>query len=320
MKHAKNLTAFVKSVNAGSFSAAAALLGVTPAAVSKSIQTVEQDLGVRLFHRTTRRLALTEEGALLFERCRGALQDLDSAMSALRDSRRERKATLRVTLPVLFGRHIVLPLVPAFNARHPRVTLDVTLDDRLSELDEEGYDVGVRIDFAAGAGVSATRIGPLQYIVCGSPTYFFGDRAIPRTPDDLLQHNCIRLRRPGARRVTKWEFQRNGELFTREVSGNLVVNDAEGLCHAVVRGSGLGQIPGFLAAPLIASGQLKPVLLEHLSDSRSIFVCYPGRKNLGAMERAFVDFLVENLKGNLRLLSKEDTQLTSTKETTWQHG
>lgn len=301
MKYLRSVAAFVKVVSAGSFSAAAVALGVSPAAVSKSVQNLERELGIRLLNRSTRRLSLTEEGRVFFEHCRSAMLDLENAVSAVVESRREPTGTLRVTSAVMFGRCHVLPLLSEFTARYPRVALDLTLDDSFVDMIFDGYDVSIRADVPPAGNLVAKRIAPVQAIVCGSPSYF-ERHPVPRLPEDLLDHNCIRFRSLGNKRILKWEFRKDGEAFLQEVSGTLILNDPEGICHAVVDGRGLGQIPGFLAVPLIEARKLKPVLLDYLSQSRAIYVCYSTRKYLAPRTRAFVDFLVEKLKDNPKLM------------------
>lgn len=290
----------MKVVSAGSFSAAAGMLGVTPAAVSKSVQNLEREMGIRLLNRSTRRLALTEEGELFFERARAAMLDLDNAVSAVIESKREPNGVLRVTSTVIFGRSKVLPLLPEFTKRHPKVTLDITLEDRLVDMLVEGYDVSIRIDVHPVGNLVARKIAPVQAVVCGSSSYF-KKNPVPRSPSDLAGHNCIRFRSAGSRQVLKWEFERGKKSYEHEVRGNLILSDAAAICTAVVDGEGLGQIPGYLVAPLVTSGQLRPVLVNYLSRSRNIYVCYPMRKYNPPRACAFVDFLVEKLRDNPEL-------------------
>jgi DNA-binding transcriptional LysR family regulator len=301
MKYMRSVVAFVKAASAGSFSAAAVTLGVSPAAVSKSVQNLERKLGTRLLNRSTRRLALTEEGGVFFERSRSAILELENAVSALAEGQREPTGTLRVTAAVTFGRRHVLPLLSEFTARYPKVTLDLSLDDRFADMLLEGWDVSIRADVRPMESMVAKRLVPLQAIVCGSPAYF-ERHPVPRVPRDLLEHNCIRFRSAGNKRVLAWEFRKDGQHFEQEVPGSLILNDPEGICLAVADGRGLGQIPGYLAMPLIEARQVKPVLLDYLSQSRAIYVCYPMRKYVAPRVRVFVDFLAEKLKDNPGLL------------------
>lgn len=301
MKYLRSVVAFVKTASAGSFSAAAAALGVSPAAVSKSVQNLERKLGTRLLNRSTRRLALTEEGSVFFERSRAAILELENAASALAEGQREPTGTLRVTAAVTFGRRHVLPLLSEFTARYPKVTLDLALDDRFVDMLLEGWDVSIRADVQPTDSMVAKRIVPQQAIVCGAPSYF-ERHPVPTLPRDLLGHNCIRFRSVGNNRILAWEFQKDGKHFEQDVPGTLILNDPEGICHAVADGRGLGQIPGFLAMPLIEARRIKPVLLDYLSQSRAIYVCYPMRKYVPPRVRVFVDFLVEKLKDHPALL------------------
>ena len=301
MKSVRNVIAFVKAANAGSFTAAAETLGVSPAAVSKSVQNLERQLGTRLFNRTTRRLALTDEGSVFFRHCQPAMLELDNAVSAVMEARREPAGMLRVTSAAMFGRRHILPLLSEFTARYPKVTLDVTLDDRFVDMLLEGYDVSIRASVPPVGTLIARRIVPIQAVVCGSPAYF-KRHPVPRRPEDLLDHNCIRFRSVGNKRILEWEFQRNGKPILQEVPGTLILTDPEGISCAVVDGCGLGQIPSFLAVPLIESGKLKPVLLDYLSQSRAIYVCYSTRKYVAPRMSAFVDFLVEKLADSPKLL------------------
>jgi len=291
---------FVNVVSAGSFSGAAAVLGLTPAAVSKSVLNLERELGIRLLNRSTRRLALTEEGEFFFERTRSAMLDLDNAVSAVMERKLEPMGILRVTSAVNLGRRQVLPLLTEFLERHPKVTLDVTLEDHFVDMLLEGYDVSIQAGVHPVGNVVAKTIAPIQAVVCGAPSYF-KKHPVPRTPKDLLDHNCIRFRSVGSRQVLKWEFEHGKKSFDQEVRGHLILSDSAAICRAVADGGGLGQIPGYLAAPLVKTGQLRPVLVNYLSRSRTIYVCYSMRKYMAPRIRAFVDFLVEKLRGNPEL-------------------
>jgi DNA-binding transcriptional LysR family regulator len=301
LNNVRSVAAFVNVVNAGSFTAAAANLGVTPAAVSKSVQNLERELGIRLLNRSTRRLALTEEGEFFFERARAAMLDLDNAVSAVMESKREPMGLLRVTSAITFGRSKLLPLISEFMRRYPKVTLNITLEDRFADMLVESYDVSIRVDLRPLENVVARSVSPIQAVVCGTPSYF-RTHPMPRVPKDLLDHNCIRFRSVGSRKVLGWEFERGGKIFEQQVHGTLILSDSDAICTAVVDGSGLGQIPGYLAAPYVKAGQLKPVLVGYLSQSRNVYVCYSAQKYVSPRIRAFIDFVMEKLGGNPELL------------------
>ncbi len=297
MEHLAGIAAFVKVVSTGSFAKAAASLGVSAPAISKNVQRLERSLGVRLLNRTTRRLALTEEGALYYERCRPAIEGLQDAAMALQDARREPRGMLRVSSTVGFGRQCLLPLLPEFAARHPGITLDLHLDDRYADLVEDRIDVAIRNGRLDDRNIVARQLAPMQLVVCGSPAYF-ARHPKPETPDDLAAHRCINFRLASSGRVFNWEFEKDGARFTRNVSGGLIVNDAEATCFAALQGMGLAQIGSYQAIPHIRAGRLVPVLADFVPRQRGHFICYLDRRHLPGRIRSFVDFLTARLKAS----------------------
>src|SRR5436190_1195275 len=189
---------FVRTVAAGSFAAAAKELGVSPVAVSKNVQRLEAQLGVRLLQRSTRKLTLTAEGRLFFERCSGPLHELESAQSAVGERSRAPAGRLRVTSISPFGQVYVLPLLPAFSQKYPEIEVELHLDDAISDMIAEGYDVGIRAGAMRDGSMVAREIAPLHFVVCGAPSYFAA-HGVPAAPADLAEHNCLRLRGRAAR-------------------------------------------------------------------------------------------------------------------------
>ncbi|HLI11237.1 MAG TPA: LysR family transcriptional regulator [Alphaproteobacteria bacterium] len=295
MENLAGIAAFVKVVATGSFAKAAAALGVSAPAVSKNVQHLERALGVRLLNRTTRRLALTDEGALYYERCRPAIEGLQSAAALLRDARREPRGTLRVSSTVGFGRQCLLPLLPEFTRRYPGIALDLYLDDRFADLVEDRIDVAIRNGRLDDRNIVARRLAPMQLIVCGAPEYF-AHHAPPKTPDDLAQHRCINFRLASNGRIFNWEFEKDGNRFNRSVTGSLTVNDAEATCRAALAGMGLAQIGSYQALPHIAAGRLVPVLTDYIARRRGHYVCYLDRHHLPSRIRVFVDFLCGKMR------------------------
>jgi DNA-binding transcriptional LysR family regulator len=204
MKSIRGVVGFVRTVEAGSFAGAAKKLGITPVAVSKNVQRLEQYLGVRLLQRSTRKLSLTEEGRLYYERCTGPLRDLENAQSAIAEKGRSPSGTLRVTSLSPFGRTYVLPLIPAFSRRYPAIEVELHLDDAVSDMIAGGYDVGIRAGEARDGTMVMREVAPLHFVVCGAQSYL-ADRGIPSTTADLSKHNCLRLRGRGpAARSINW--------------------------------------------------------------------------------------------------------------------
>ncbi len=294
MENLSALAAFIQAADAGSFGAAAKALGVSTPAVSKSIKTLEDGFGVRLFHRTTRGLTLTEEGQAYLERVRPLLEELQRASDDLRQSQGAVEGPLRVSAPTGFGRHCIVPLLPEFLHAHPGVQIDLHLDDAFSDLVAGRFDVAIRNGRLAESNIVARQIAPMRLIVCGSPGYLAA-RGAPQTPDDLVQHNCINYRIASSGRVFNWEFERNGERFACEVHGNLIANTPEVTCYAALQGLGLAQLGSYHCAGPIRDGRLVPVLVDHICTLRGHWLCYLERKHLPQRVRAFADFVCEQV-------------------------
>jgi DNA-binding transcriptional LysR family regulator len=301
MEHLAGIVAFVRVAGTGSFAKAAAALGISASAVSKNVQRLESSLGVRLLNRTTRRLALTDEGALYYERCRPAIEGLQDAAAMLRDARREPRGALRISATVGFGRQCLLPLLPDFLRRYPGVTLDLHLDDRFADLVEDRIDVAIRNGRLDDRNIVARQLAPMQLIVCGSPEYF-AHHPKPETPDDLGAHRCINFRLTESGRVFDWEFEKDGKRFKRGVAGGLIVNDAEATCLAAASGVGLAQIGSYQALPQIKAGRLVPVLTDYIAGRRGHYICYLDRRHLQSRIRVFVDFLCSRVRARDFLL------------------
>jgi DNA-binding transcriptional LysR family regulator len=291
----RGVIGFVKTVAAGSFAAAAKELGVTPVAVSKNVQRLEQQLGVRLLQRSTRKLSLTDEGRLFYERCTGPLQELEGAQSAVKDTSRTPAGVLRVTSVSPFGRTYVLPLLPEFSRRYPKIQIELHLDDALSDMIAQGYDVGIRAGKMRDGSMVVRPIAPLDFVVCGSPAYF-AEHGVPRTPAELAQHNCLRVRLRSSGPAMNWLLGAQRSPVSPPVGGNFIAGDMTTLVTAAAHGQGLALAPLPLVLPLLRSGALQVVLPQSLSRGMQVFIHYPNRRNLPVRVRSFVDFLLEQLR------------------------
>jgi len=300
----RGVVGFVRTVAAGSFAGAAKTLGVSPVAVSKNVQRLERQLGVRLLQRSTRKLNLTEEGRLFYARCAGPLQELESAHSAVRDKAVSPAGTLRVTSLSPFGRTYVLPLLPAFSQMYPRIEIELHLEDSISDMIADGYDVGIRAGEMREGSMIAREIAPLHFVVCGAPSYL-AQHGAPSAPADLAGHNCLRLRGRNAQpdRAPNWMLGPQRSPVTPPVRGNFFANDITTLVTAAVHGQGLVFAPLPLVLPLFRTGALKPVMPEWISQPACLFIHYPNRRQLPARVRTFVNYLLENLRGNPDLVS-----------------
>ncbi|MBI5719603.1 MAG: LysR family transcriptional regulator [Burkholderiales bacterium] len=295
MQSLRGVLGFVKTVAAGSFAGAARELGVTPVAVSKNVQRLERELGVRLLQRSTRRLGLTEEGRLFHERCAGPLQALASAHAQVKDSAGAPTGVVRVTSVSPFGRQYVAPLLPQFSSRYPRIRIELDIDDALSDMIAERYDVGIRVGMLRDGSMVAREIAPLPFVVCGAPAYLAA-RGTPRVPDDLAGHNCLCLSSRGSGRALPWVL--GAARTPMAVHGNFACNDLTTLVTAALHGQGLACAPLPLVLPLLRAGALVPLLPDWLGHGHHVFVHYPSRRGLPARVRHFVNFLVDALRAN----------------------
>jgi DNA-binding transcriptional LysR family regulator len=297
MKGIRGVVGFVQTVEAGSFAGAAKKLGISAVAVGKNVQRLELELGVRLLQRSTRRLALTEEGRLYYERCIGPLRDLQNAQSAIVEKGRSPSGTLRVTSLSPFGRTYVLPLIPVFSRLYPGIELELHLDDATSDMIAGGYDVGIRAGQPRDGTMVIREVAPLHFVVCGSPAYL-AERGIPLMPEDLTKHNCL-----------NWSLGAGKTAASPTIKGNFVAPDFVTLVTAAAHGQGLVFAPLPLVLPLFRTGALRPVLPDYVSQPARIFIHYLSRRHLPARVKVFVNFMLERLRRNPDLTSDPRTLL-----------
>lgn len=293
---AGEMAVFAQAVEDGSFTRAAQSLRLSPSAVSKLMGRLEDRLGVRLLQRTTRRLSLTAEGRLFYDRCREILDEIAAAEELVGEARLRPRGSLRVGLSHGFGMSQILPRVPLFAARYPEVELLLAFADRRVDLVAEGLDLAVRLGAVDGeaSGLVARRLCEHGRIVCAAPAYL-AHHAAPRTPKDLRAHNCILFDQP--EHINRWPFRRpDGTVERLRVQGNARSDSGDALYQLLLSGIGIAWAADFLALPDIAAGRLVPLLQGFAVDERTpVFAVYPQRRHLPAKVRAFVDFLVEEL-------------------------
>ena len=287
----QGITVFVQVVDAGSFTAAATRIGLSKSAVGKSVATLEERLGVRLLDRTTRRLALTAEGADFYQSCLRMLAELDEAESRAASRRREVSGTLRVSLPVTFGRRWVMPVLCNLARQHPKFTLDVTFADRAVDLLEENIDLAVRLgDPGNSSSLSARYLGSQRIVTCGAPAYF-AEHGAPVSIDDLASHDCITFGQGGY--VLPWKLP-GSEVRSVDVKikGRHTISDGDALRSAVLDGLGLGQFPTWLVADALSSDTLQTVLAPQGVEGSPIHPLWPATRDLAPKIRATVDELI----------------------------
>jgi DNA-binding transcriptional LysR family regulator len=286
------MATFVRIVESGSLTAAADALGVSGPSVVRLLASLERSLDVRLLNRTTRRIALTDEGRDYFERCKRILAEVEEAEAAAGNRRGAARGELRVTAPALFGRMHVAPLAAEFVARHAGVSIDLLFVDRVVSLLEEGLDAGVRIADLPDSSLVAIPVGEVRWVVCASPRYL-ARAGTPKTPQELRTHACIRFGGVGA--THEWTLQEAGRKLAVPVRGPLAGNQADALLEACADGLGIGMFLSYQVAPLVAAGRLKLLLADYWPPPVPVSVVYPHAKLLPARTRLFVDWLRERL-------------------------
>lgn len=291
MNKSAEMEVFVRVADSGGFSAAARVLKLTPSAVSKQIGRLEDRLGVRLFHRTTRSLSLTDEGRAFYERCTAILTEIEQAEEAVTALHGSVSGKLRILATVAFTRVHVLPMMPEFIAKHPDLHIELDLSDRTTDLVEDGIDVAIRLqEQMDDESLVARRLSANRRVICATPAYLAA-HGTPHTPDDLVNHNC--LRHSAISEFNDWEFEDRSGSRTLRVKGNFETNSAYALYEAVMANMGIARLATWIIQPDLDSGRLVPLLNEWTHDKSSILVVYPHRRHLSNKVRAFVDFLVD---------------------------
>jgi DNA-binding transcriptional LysR family regulator len=288
------ISTFVKAAELGSLRQAAAAQAITPQAASLALTQLESHLGVRLFHRTTRRLSLTEEGSRFLEAAQPGLAALQRALHGARRGREDIAGPLRIVAPRATMLQILWPVLEEYGRLHPLVEPDVQLDDRVGNWVEDRVDIGFRVGAAPQEGLIARRLMPVQLVVCAAPAYLarFGT---PTSIDALAHHRCSCFRHPATGKVMPWEFKVGDEIVSRAIAPALCTNDIDLEAHAVVAGQVVGQLVGATAAPLVRAGRLVPLLTQHVSDHLGLYVYYGSRVAQPARVRAFIDLAVQRL-------------------------
>jgi DNA-binding transcriptional LysR family regulator len=287
------ISAFAAVADARSFTQGARRLGVSSAQVSKLVARLENRLGARLLNRTTRDVSLTDTGRAYLERAKTVLEDFEALEGSVRDQSGPR-GMLKISAPVSFGATQLTPALLDFAAAYPEVSLDVSSTDRMVNLVEEGFDVGVRIGQLPDSSVIARKLAAVRMVTCASPDYLQG-AGMPATPEDLAKHEAIldnNMRDP-----TVWSYGSQSEGFDVRVHGRLRFGGADACVAAARRGLGITRTPAFAAAEDLRAGRLTPLLCAYESQLIHVHAVYPHARHLAAKVRVFVDFLAERYAG-----------------------
>ncbi|QXC52910.1 LysR family transcriptional regulator (plasmid) [Agrobacterium salinitolerans] len=295
----KELEAAVAVARRGTFRAASIDLGISTTALSHTIGRLEASLGVRLFNRTTRSVSLTDAGRLFMQNVAPSLQDLHAALEVVREQRETPSGTIRINAAPFAARAIISPLVLEFLRRYPDMHVDIATEGKMVDIVRDGFDLGVRVAGLVPSDMIAVSLGrPQRHAVVGTPEYF-EKHGVPVVPPDLLNHSCIRVRLPDGS-LFRWRFEKDGEQVQVDVSGPITLDEASLTRTAILEGTGIGYTFEQDIFPDIDTGRVIRILEDWTPPYPGLCLYYPGRRNLSAGVRAFLDLAREfsrNVKG-----------------------
>jgi DNA-binding transcriptional LysR family regulator len=283
----EDIRTFVAVVQARGFAQAGKRLGLAKSAISRRLSDLEQRLGTRLLHRTTRQVSPTAAGVEYYERGVRLLAELQETEDIVSSGSNEPTGSLRISAPISFGSHCLGPIIPEFMSRFPRVQVELELDDRLIDLVASGFDVAVRASRLKDSSLIARKIVPIRHVICASPDYL-RRRGRPKLPVDLSNHTTLRY----SLADDSWEFSKSGALSPPSM---LRCNNGDTSREAAVAGGGLVYLPTFIVHEAIADGRLEVCLSGFEKEPIALYAVYPSTRHLSAKIRAFIDFLVEKL-------------------------
>jgi DNA-binding transcriptional LysR family regulator len=287
-----SLNAFVRAAETRSFTVAGRQLGVSSSAIGKSVARMEERLGVRLFHRSTRSITLTAEGALFLDRCRRIFSEIEAAELELSQTHDAPRGTLRVGLP-LVGM-LMIPTLAAFMRTYPEIMLDLDFSDRIIDVIEEGFDAVVRFADAGDTRLMSRALGTYRRRLVAAPAYLAA-KGVPKTPDDLKAHACLHHRFPTSRRFEQWPLPPEQAGVEIELPKTAVASTLEPLIYMAEQGLGIAYLPDFAIGRQLREGLLVTVLDDYTDRSGPLRVLWPSSRHLAPKLRAFVDFLAANL-------------------------
>ena len=282
---------FCLAAETGSFTAAANLAGVTPAAVSRSVARLEERLGVRLFVRTTRQMRLTDSGRLYYQQCRQALTQLVDAEREVTGQQSQPSGLLRISVPTPYAHYRLLPKLPAFRRLFPDVQVDVHISNRNIDFADDGFDLAIRGKAPTDSGLIARTLEEAELVVVATPEYL-REAGTPTSLEALAQHDCIQYQLPSSGRNLPWAFQRDGQWVELETSGNCAcLDDYLGAVTLVIHGAGLMQTYRFTVQQALERGELCEVLSAFGGARRPFILLYPHARHVPQRVRAFIDFI-----------------------------
>jgi LysR family transcriptional regulator for bpeEF and oprC len=295
MKSLSNIKTFVRVAQTKSFVEAANVLSLSPPATSKAVAKLEEELGVKLLHRTTRSVSLTNEGERFYEVAQRLLEEMDDLVQELKDTKTEPSGRLKVSMSTAYGRMWGTILLAQFRRDYPQISVDLSLDDRDVDLAAEGFDVVIRVgELADSANLIAVRLFLDPLITCATPEYLerYGR---PQHPEELAQYNCLNFRNRKTGRLVPWFFTIDEQIERRNFTGTLTIDDGEAVGQAAMLGMGISQMPGFMAINALTEGKLEEILADYRPPEVPFTALYLERRLVSPRIQAFIDFMV--LKG-----------------------
>jgi LysR family transcriptional regulator for bpeEF and oprC len=299
MDRLQAMRVFVRVAELASFARAADALELSRARVSEAVAELERTLGVRLVHRTTRRVALSDDGRVYYERARQILADVEDAEARVSGGPARARGKLRVAMPMALARLYIVPALPRLIGEHPELALELRLENRSLDLLEEGIDCALSYGLPPDEDLIARKVSETHLMTCAAPAYLEG-RAAPRSPAELAGHECVSFLSLSAARASEWVFERRGERTLHRPSGALGFNSMEACVEAAIAGLGLTQVLSSLAERAVAAGQLRPVLTRYAAAGPAIYVVYPPHREPSARLRVLLAFLSEVFSGKRR--------------------
>lgn len=289
------LTAFVHTAQTQSFVVAGRQLGLSASAVGKSVARLEQRLGVRLFQRSTRRIRLTAEGELFYNRCRHILNDFDEAEAMLSYAVDAPRGTLRLSVAVM-AYHFLMPALREFRLRYPEIVLDLDFDDRIVDLIGNGLDAVIRSGPLSDSSLKARRIGSLRAMVYASPDYL-QRHGVPQRPHDLERHACLRFRNHMSGQPQPWKMQIDVGMPEPRLPAAMICNNIEAMLAAAIHGLGCAYMPTFVARNAVTNGTLTPLLDGYMIEHDTFWILWSSNHQMTPKLRAFIDFVCEGMPG-----------------------